>query len=111
VLAACHGPHRVVVVAGWGTHVGALGDARAAAALDRVLAVDYHRAPRFLRFPGATPVLLDPISGRDIDPVRRRTHLNGMLIDDDEPEDPPAVPTLESSVDPERPPQVEARSA
>ena len=81
VLALCRGGHQLVVVAGWGSHVSMLagGDAPE---LDRVLLVNYHSGRAFPHFPGGVPVLLDPITRGDVDPVRRRTHLNGVLIED-----------------------------
>ena len=70
-----------MVVAGLGSHVSVLagGDAPE---VDRVLLVNREPGRAFLHFPGGVPVLLDPITRGDVDPVRRRTHLNGVLIED-----------------------------
>ena len=83
VLALCRGGHRLVVVAGWGSHVSVLagGDDPE---VDRVLLVNYDPGRAFLHFPGGVPVLLDPITRGDVGPLRRRTHLNGVLIEDND---------------------------
>jgi hypothetical protein len=91
MAAAWRGPHRVVVVAGWGSHLPALRAARPGRP-PSVLLVEHRPQPRFLHIADGVRVILDPISPSDIDPVRRRTHLGGILIEDPDLDDLTAAP-------------------